>query len=196
MHRPIARPASLVAIVALLAAACAGPAASAAPASAALDPAKDKLAQVLARGTLVLFTDPDYAPQSFAVKGATRQATTKCESNQLTAPEISGYDAETGKLVAAALGVEPCSSAAVQRGDRGRLGRPLGRGLGLGGDHGLADEGPVRHPALLLDAGQLLRRADSPIKDASELAGKQIGAAAAVPTSCSSRASSSCPARP
>ncbi|MBI2763237.1 MAG: transporter substrate-binding domain-containing protein [Chloroflexi bacterium] len=72
------------------------------------DPTKDKLAQVLARGTLVLSTDPGYAPQSFAVKGATRAAPTKCAPNQLTAPEISGFDAETGKLVAAELGVEPC----------------------------------------------------------------------------------------
>jgi polar amino acid transport system substrate-binding protein len=72
------------------------------------DPTKDKLAQVLARGTLVLSTDLDYAPQSFAVKGATRAASTKCTPNQLTAPEVSGYDAETGKLAAAALGVEPC----------------------------------------------------------------------------------------
>jgi polar amino acid transport system substrate-binding protein len=56
----------------------------------------------------VLATDVDYAPQSFAVKGAARAATSKCSSNQLTAPEVSGYDAETGKLVAAALGVEPC----------------------------------------------------------------------------------------
>ena len=48
---------------------------SAAPAGGrGVDPAKDKLAQVLARGTLVLWTDPDYAPQSFAVKGATRAA--------------------------------------------------------------------------------------------------------------------------
>ena len=36
------------------------------------DPAKDKLAQVLARGTLVLWTDLEYPPQSFAVDGATR----------------------------------------------------------------------------------------------------------------------------
>jgi ABC-type amino acid transport substrate-binding protein len=76
--------------------------------SQALDPAKDKLAQVLARGTLVLSTDPDYAPQSFAVKGAARAVNTKCAPNQLTAPEVSGYDAETGKLVAAAMGIEPC----------------------------------------------------------------------------------------
>jgi polar amino acid transport system substrate-binding protein len=72
------------------------------------DPATDKLAQVLARGTLVLSTDLKYPPQSFAVKGATRTASTKCAENQLTAPEVSGYDADTGKLLAKALGVEPC----------------------------------------------------------------------------------------
>jgi polar amino acid transport system substrate-binding protein len=94
-------------VLALLLAACGG-GTSAAPSSTGGDPTKDKLAQVLARGTLILFTDPDYAPQSFQVKGATRAATTKCAPNQLTAPEMSGYDAETGKLVAAALGVEPC----------------------------------------------------------------------------------------
>ena len=43
-----------------------------------------------------------------AVKGATRLASTKCAPNQMTAPEMTGYDAETGKLVAAELGVEPC----------------------------------------------------------------------------------------
>lgn len=84
-----------------------GSSSSAAPASSA-DPATDKLAQVQSRGTLVLWTDPDYAPQSFSVEGATRLAETKCAPNQMTAPEISGYDAETGKLVASALGVEPC----------------------------------------------------------------------------------------
>ena len=81
------------------------PSAAAAPSA---DPATDKLAQVQSRGTLVLWTDPDYAPQSFSVEGATRLAETKCAPNQLTAPEISGYDAETGKLVAAALAVELC----------------------------------------------------------------------------------------
>lgn len=75
---------------------------------AAGDPTTDKLAQVLARGTLILFTDPKYPPQSFAVEKAERLAGTKCAANQLTASEIKGYDAETGKLVAAALGVEPC----------------------------------------------------------------------------------------
>jgi polar amino acid transport system substrate-binding protein len=72
------------------------------------DPATDKLAQVQARGTLILFTDPAYPPQSFAVKGAKRLATTKCAANEQTGPEMAGYDADTGKLVAMALGVEPC----------------------------------------------------------------------------------------
>jgi polar amino acid transport system substrate-binding protein len=82
--------------------------AAATQAKATGDPSKDKLAQILARGTLVLFTDPKYPPQSFTVKGAKRAASTKCAPNQLTAPEITGYDAESGKLVAKALGVEAC----------------------------------------------------------------------------------------
>ena len=72
------------------------------------DPNTDKLAQVLARGTLILSTDPAYPPQSFEVEGATRAADTSCAANELTAPEVDGYDAETGKRVAEALGVEPC----------------------------------------------------------------------------------------
>jgi polar amino acid transport system substrate-binding protein len=84
------------------------PGSSQTAAKAAGDPSTDKLAQVLGRGTLILFTDPKYPPQSFAVKGAKRPASTKCAANQMTAPEIAGYDADSGKLVAKALGVEPC----------------------------------------------------------------------------------------
>ncbi len=76
--------------------------------SPAGDPNTDKLAQVLARGTLILSTDLAYPPQSFPVEGAERAPDTKCTTDQLTAPEVSGYDAETGKLVAAEIGVEPC----------------------------------------------------------------------------------------
>jgi ABC-type amino acid transport substrate-binding protein len=106
-----------LASVAVILAACSGggggtattaPASASASAAAAGDPTTDKLAQVKARGTLVLWTDPDYAPQSMKVDGATRAADTKCGPNEMTGPEITGYDAETGKLVAAALGVEPC----------------------------------------------------------------------------------------
>ncbi|MEO5939997.1 MAG: transporter substrate-binding domain-containing protein, partial [Candidatus Limnocylindrales bacterium] len=96
-----------LAVFAIVAAGCGGGSGKASASSSA-DPTKDKLAQVIGRGTLVLATDLDYAPQSFAVKGATRAATTKCGPNELTATEVSGYDAETGKLVAAAIGVEPC----------------------------------------------------------------------------------------
>jgi ABC-type amino acid transport substrate-binding protein len=77
-------------------------------AQAAGDPSTDKLAQVRARGKLILSTDFKYPPQSFRVKGAERPADTKCAPNETTAPEVSGYDAETGKLVAKALGVEAC----------------------------------------------------------------------------------------
>jgi polar amino acid transport system substrate-binding protein len=69
---------------------------------------QDKLGQILARGTLVLSTDPDYAPQSFRVEGAERAPDTGCGPEQLTGAEVSGFDAETGKAVADALGVEVC----------------------------------------------------------------------------------------
>ena len=82
--------------------------ASGASSRSAGDPSTDKLAQVLARGTLILSTDPAYPPQSYAVKGAKRLAHTKCAPNQMTANEIAGYDADTAKLVARALGLEPC----------------------------------------------------------------------------------------
>ena len=76
--------------------------------SATADPAKDKLAQILARGTLVEYFEDDYPPQSIKVKGATRPADTKCADNQLTAAEVTGYDNEVPKLVAKKLGVEAC----------------------------------------------------------------------------------------
>jgi polar amino acid transport system substrate-binding protein len=72
------------------------------------DPSTDLLARVQARGTLVLSTDPAYPPQSYAVKGARRLAGTRCAVNQLTGNQVAGYDADTAKLVAKALAVEPC----------------------------------------------------------------------------------------
>lgn len=75
---------------------------------AAGDPSKDKLAQILARGTLVEYFEEDYPPQSINVETATRPADTKCADNQLTAAEVSGYDNEIAKLIAEELGVEAC----------------------------------------------------------------------------------------
>lgn len=96
-----------VVIMSVLVSAC-GSSASSSPQSSTGDPTVDKLAQVLARGTLVLSTDPAYPPQSMLVKGAKRLANTKCSVNQLTANQVTGYDVDTGKLVAKGLGVEPC----------------------------------------------------------------------------------------
>lgn len=70
--------------------------------------ATNKLDQVLARGTLVISTDPAYPPQSQLVEGAKRAASTKCSSEQHTANELSGFDIDTAVAVAKALGVEPC----------------------------------------------------------------------------------------
>jgi polar amino acid transport system substrate-binding protein len=72
------------------------------------DPTNDKLAQILARGTLVEYFEDDYPPQSIKVEDATRPADTKCADNQLTAAEVTGYDNEVPKLIARKLGVEAC----------------------------------------------------------------------------------------
>jgi polar amino acid transport system substrate-binding protein len=72
------------------------------------DPTTDKLAQIQARGTLVGYAELDYPPQSIRVDGAERASTTKCLPNQITAPEVTGFDIETTKLVARKLGVEAC----------------------------------------------------------------------------------------
>ncbi len=77
-------------------------------ATAANGGADDKLARVLARGTLLLPTDPAYPPASFAVKGAARRPATRCAENAMTAPELDGYDVAISKAVAAALKLEPC----------------------------------------------------------------------------------------
>ena len=96
---------TLMGAIAFLLAACAGPGQTTAPTA---DPSKDKLAQILARGTLVGYAELDYPPQSIKVEGATRAAQTKCLPNQLTEPEVTGFDIETTKLVAHKLGVEAC----------------------------------------------------------------------------------------
>jgi ABC-type amino acid transport substrate-binding protein len=165
-------------LVVLLVAAC-GSAATAAPGSPSADPTKDKLAQVLARGTLVLWTDPAYAPQSMAVKGATRAPNTKCAPNQMTAPEITGYDAETGKLVAAALGVEPCFvTAPWDQVIAGSWGDQWDVAWGSGAL--TADRMKslyVTQPYYSTPANFFVQ-ASSPYQKPSDLAGKQIGACA------------------
>lgn len=93
-------PVLLVLIAVLLVTACQ-------PKPPAMPPA-DKLAEVLARGTLIVSTDPAYPPQSQLVEGAQRVANTKCTSDQRTATELDGFDIEVAKEVARRLGVEVC----------------------------------------------------------------------------------------
>lgn len=162
--------------LALVVAACSGQAGSQAP---SLDPSTDKLAQVQQRGRLVLWTDPAYAPQSFAVEGATRLSVTNCAPNEMTAPEMSGYDAETGKLVAEKLGVEPCfvvtpfdSMIAGSWGDRFDVAWASGA-ITVGRMEKLY----VTQPYYSTPASFFVRD-DSAVTRPSELAGKEVGACA------------------
>jgi polar amino acid transport system substrate-binding protein len=68
----------------------------------------DKLAEILARGTLIVSTDPAYPPQSQLVEGGQRAANTKCASDQHTASELTGFDIDVAIAIAAKLGVEAC----------------------------------------------------------------------------------------
>lgn len=140
------------------------------------DPTKDKLAQVLARGTLILSTDLAYPPQSFLVDGAERASPTKCAANELTGPEVGGYDAETGKLVAEGLGVEPCFVTPA---------------WDLIKEGGWSDRWDLAFASGAITAERMQRlymtqpyystphnffvRTDSPVQEAGELSAKQIG---------------------
>lgn len=168
---------ALTVVVTVAAGACssggAGPAAS-------NDPQTDKLAQILERGTLILSTDLDYAPQSFEVPGADRAADTTCTEAQLTEPEVSGYDAEVGKAVAEALGVEPCFVAPTwieitsgSWGDRWDL------SLGSGAiDAARMERLYVTRPYYVLPA-HLFVPEDSPAATPEDLSGATVGACAA-----------------
>lgn len=94
---------SLLVIASLAMAACAGPPEAPAPAADA-----DQLATIMARGTLVISTDPAYPPQSELVEGVTREANTKCAADEHTANEFHGFDIDTAVEIAKRLGVEPC----------------------------------------------------------------------------------------
>jgi polar amino acid transport system substrate-binding protein len=89
---------TFLSIFGLLLAGCGG-----APAAAT-----DKLAEILARGTLVISTDPAYPPQSQLVEGGQRAANTKCASDQHTPSELTGFDIDVAVAIAEKLGVEAC----------------------------------------------------------------------------------------
>jgi polar amino acid transport system substrate-binding protein len=68
----------------------------------------DLLEKIMARGTLVIATDPGYPPQSELKPGAVRASNTKCAPTEQTADEFMGFDIDTAAEIARRLGVEPC----------------------------------------------------------------------------------------
>jgi len=69
---------------------------------------KDKLAEIMARGTLVVATDADYEPQSKLLEDILPDEDTKCEPTQYTANQLTGFDVEVAIAISHRLGVEPC----------------------------------------------------------------------------------------
>ncbi len=69
---------------------------------------KDKLAEIKARGYLLVSTDPAYPPQSQLVETATRAASTKCPTDAQTANQMQGFDIDVAKAIGDKLGVETC----------------------------------------------------------------------------------------
>ncbi len=96
-----------LAMVALLFVGCDG-AATASTQTLAPDARTDLLANIVERATILMATDPAYPPASFVVDGASRKTDTRCAQDELTAPEVDGYDVAVSRLVADGLGVEPC----------------------------------------------------------------------------------------
>jgi polar amino acid transport system substrate-binding protein len=143
------------------------------------DPASDKLAQVLSRGTLVLSTDLAYPPQSMEVAGATRSPSTKCTDTQLTGDQVTGYDAETGKLVADRLGVEPCfvtpqwpEIVSGSWGDRWDI------SWGSGAINGDRMERLWMTQPYRAEPSRFFVLDDSPFQNAADLSGLRVGACA------------------
>lgn len=70
--------------------------------------ANDLLAQVLDRGTIVVSTDPNYAPQSVLKADGVRTEGTACATDQLTGGEMEGFDVDVAVEIGERLGVETC----------------------------------------------------------------------------------------
>ena len=68
----------------------------------------DLLSSILARGTLIVSSDPAYPPQSALKATPARTEGTKCAAEQQTLGELEGFDIDTAAAIAKALGVEVC----------------------------------------------------------------------------------------
>jgi polar amino acid transport system substrate-binding protein len=150
-----------------------------APAARTPDPATDKLAQIVVRGTLVGYHEADYPPQSMAVKGATRPPGTKCADTQLTADEVTGFDNETTKLVAERLGVEACFATPTwTEVTAGNWGDRWDIAYGSGSINADRMERLYMTQPYYAVPNYYFVAADSPARYAADLNGKRIGACA------------------
>jgi polar amino acid transport system substrate-binding protein len=70
--------------------------------------AADLLSTILARGTLVVSSDPAYPPQSALKANPQRTPNSKCTSDQKTVGELEGFDIDVSAAIAKSLGVEVC----------------------------------------------------------------------------------------
>jgi polar amino acid transport system substrate-binding protein len=68
----------------------------------------EKLAEILARGMLVIATDANHEPQSKLLPNRSAESNTKCNSTQYPASQMTGFDVDVALEVARRLGVEPC----------------------------------------------------------------------------------------
>jgi polar amino acid transport system substrate-binding protein len=90
--------ASLVAVAAMIMAAC----------SPAAPQADNLLDAIKARGYILVSTDPNYEPQSFLNTEGKRPSDTKCPGDALTTAEMQGFDVDVAKHIGDGLGVETC----------------------------------------------------------------------------------------
>jgi polar amino acid transport system substrate-binding protein len=89
---------SLMAVAALVLAACGGGAPT----------ADNLLDEIKNRGYILVSTDPNYEPQSFLNTAGSRPSDTLCPSDVLTTAEMQGFDVDVATAIGDALGVETC----------------------------------------------------------------------------------------
>ena len=137
----------------------------------------DKLAEILARGTLVIATDANYEPQSKFLANSSPTANTRGSPTQYTASQMTGFDIEVPLEVARHLGVEPCFVTPPWN-------QPV---AGNGGDNWDIHVGSVAitydrmkvlyfsQPYYATPTVFLLHKENTTFKKAADLSGKRIG---------------------